>query len=276
MYQAGGGFGKDEIALLSGIELLGLRIMRVIRCLAIVGLCVFALGLRLPASATSIKYLGQSCFLITANNGLRIILDPFRAGDVIRYRTLPTKADVVFVSHEHFDHNATDRVNGKPVIVGPMSGRDIQELSVRTRKGILRYRNFPSWHDEEHGRQRGPNTVRAITVDGVKICHFGDLGYGLPIAQSSDIHADIWLIPVGGKVTIDAARATKLIADTPKSNQPAVIIPMHYKTPMVDLPLNLVDKFLEGKKNVEKLKGNTFVFSKDKLPKTQKIVVLTP
>ena len=85
-------------------------------------LCVLVLGLT-PADATSIKYLGQSCFLITADNGLRIVLDPFRAGDVIRYRTLPTNADVVFVSHEHFDHNATDRVNGKPVIVRPMAGR---------------------------------------------------------------------------------------------------------------------------------------------------------
>ena len=238
--------------------------------------CLLVLMLCASASGTTLKYLGQACFLITADNGLRIVIDPFASDGVIHYKTLPVEADVVFVSHEHFDHNAVDRVKGDPVVVRPMTGREIRSTTVKTRKGVVRYEDIPSWHDTVHGAQRGPNTIRVITVDGVNICHFGDLGYVLPEAQIRGMHADIWLIPVGGKFTIDAQDVEKMMAEAPKSSQPFVIIPMHYKTDQVDIPLAPVDKFLAGKKNVERLKGNTYIFSKDKLPHARKVVVLSP
>lgn len=239
--------------------------------LLVLGLLVLALAA--PAAGSSLKYLGHACFLVTADSGLRIVLDPFRSSDSLRYKTLPVEADVVFISHEHFDHNAAEQVSGYRKVIGPMDGQKTRDRRLQLEKGVLPHREVFAWHDDTEGHPRGPDTIRLLTVDGVRICHLGDLGTLLSKGRVRDIGAvDILLIPVGGKYTIDAAGATKVAEQL----NPKIVIPMHYKTPEADIPLAPVDDFLAGKKNVERLKENTLTFSKDNLPRTQKIVVLTP
>ena len=55
-----------------------------------------------------IKWLGHASFLITSESGLRIITDPYQTGGELKYQPVTEVADIVTVSHDHFDHNQGD------------------------------------------------------------------------------------------------------------------------------------------------------------------------
>ena len=222
------------------------------------------------ARDAKLTWYGQSFFIVTSRSGARIAFDPYHTGSGINYSPPSVKADVVFISHEHFDHNNAALLKGRPKVIGPLSGG--------TRSGTLTvglakfpYKSIFSYHDAVSGRERGPNTINIVSVDGVRIAHLGDLGAPLSAQQIKDIGpVDILLVPVGGTFTIDAAGATKVVQQL----KPKVAIPMHYKTPKVALPLAGVDAFLRGKKNVVR-SGSTFSFTTKSLPEGTTIVVLT-
>ena len=93
-----------------------------------------------------IKWFGHSCFLITSAHGARILTDPF--DDTVGYEVPQIAADIVSTSHQHFDHNNTEIVEGKFFLVnktGTFSNKNIKM------KGIA------AFHDEHNGRERGPN-----------------------------------------------------------------------------------------------------------------------
>ena len=207
-----------------------------------------------------IKWLGHSCFVITSEEGLRIITDPYSVGGGINYGEVQEAADIVVVTHGHGDHNNAAAVKGNPEVI----------KSSKKVKGI-EFKGIASYHDTARGGQRGPNTIFCFAVDGIRICHLGDLGHQLDSKQIAEIGAvDILLIPVGGYYTIDANMATQVCA---KLN-PKVIIPMHYKTAKCDYPITGVDDFLKNKKNVRRLESSEAEFKKANLPTTTEIVVL--
>jgi len=209
-----------------------------------------------------IKYLAHSSFLITADNGTRIVTDPYETGGGIKHGAIRETADIVTVSHEHGDHNNTAAVKGNPAIV-----RNSAEV-----KGV-KIRAVPAAHDEKGGRQRGKNMIFCFGVDGVNICHTGDLGHLLTAEQVKSIgKTDVLLVPVGGFFTIDAATATKVCDQL----QPAVIIPMHFKTDKLELPIAGVEDFLKGKSNVTRANESEIELKEGQLPAAPRIVVLKP
>ncbi len=209
-----------------------------------------------------VKWLGHASFLITSEEGTRIITDPYATGMGISYGEIKEAADIVMVSHEHGDHNNTAAVSGSPQLV--------KEAGVQEAKGI-QFKGIASFHDDADGSQRGPNTIFCFTVDDVKLCHLGDLGHQLSEQQVADIgDVDVLLIPVGGFFTIDAAVAT----DTTEKLKPRVVIPMHYSTAKCAYPISGVEDFLKGKANVKRMDASEVEFSKNKLPSPTEIVVL--
>jgi len=56
----------------------------------------------------TIKFLGHASFLITSDEGVRIITDPYEPGGydgALRYGPITDEADIVTISHDHADHN---------------------------------------------------------------------------------------------------------------------------------------------------------------------------
>ncbi len=205
-----------------------------------------------------IRWFGQACFLIESEKGIRIVTDPFNSS--LGYKIPPLEADMVTISHEHYDHNATDQVKGKPEIVRGVGEKKIKDIAI---KGV------DTFHDKAQGAQRGKNTVFSFEIDGMKIVHLGDLGHILTKEQIGAIgEVDILLIPVGGTFTLDAQEATQVVGQL----KPKITIPMHYKTPAIDLPIEGVERFLSGNKNIEKKKE--LESRKEELPKEEKIIVL--
>jgi L-ascorbate metabolism protein UlaG (beta-lactamase superfamily) len=211
-----------------------------------------------------IKYFGCSAFVITSGAGIRIITDPYEAGPDWPYREITESADIVTVSHDHFDHNNVAAVRGSPVVVR-RAGRSMA-------KG-MEIKGIASYHDEAQGRMRGNNTIFCFEVDEIRVCHLGDLGHLLDDRQVKEIGSvDILLIPVGGFFTIDAKAATQV------GNQlkPKIIVPMHYKWGEGVSSLAGVDEFLRGKANVNRLDASEVEFKRGELPATSQIMVLKP
>ena len=209
-----------------------------------------------------IKWLGHSSFLITSDAGTRIITDPYGKDDRLHYDEIKESADIVAVSHDHFDHGNVAAVGGNPEIV-----RGTTEA-----KGI-KFKGIPTYHDDAEGSKRGNNTILCFDVDGVKVCHIGDLGHPLSEEQLNEVgKIDVLLIPVGGNFTIDAVAASKLCDQL----NPGVIIPMHFKNDRCNFPITGVDEFLKGKSNVSRLDANEVEFQAGKLPANTQITVLKP
>ena len=211
-----------------------------------------------------LKWLGHSSFLITSETGLRIITDPYTPGDDLRYSPVTEAADIVIISHDHFDHNNISSVTGKPEVVTGSGAKSI--------KGI-QFNGIPTYHDRSQGKERGANTIFCFPVDGIKLCHLGDLGHKLSQEQVTEVgKVDILLIPVGGFFTIDAGVASQVCDDL----KPKVIVPMHYKTPKCDFPITGVADFIKGKENVKKLDSSEVEFKSGELPETTETIVLKP
>ena len=207
-----------------------------------------------------IKWLGHATFAITSDEGVKIITDPIDNGDFFTYDKLDESADIVTISHNHFDHCNVEAVKGDPEVV-----RYSAEV-----KGI-RFKAIPSFHDMSQGEEHGRNTMFTITLDGLTVFHPGDLGHPLSDSQVQEVgKVDIILLPVGGHFTIDAKQADHLCEQL----NPRVIIPMHFKTEKCNLPIAGVEEYLIGKENVEHPDTSEMVFSLNGLPSTPQVVLL--
>ncbi len=211
-----------------------------------------------------IKYLGHAAFVVTSDRGVKIITDPYTTSPDLTYREIRTTADVVTVSHDHFDHCNVAAVEGNPQVM--------RRAGVSAAKGI-KFKGIISYHDDEGGRMRGNNIIFCFEVDGVKVCHLGDLGHRLDDKQKAEIGSvDILLIPVGGYYTIDAKTATEVCDQL----EPGVIIPMHYRTDKGLPNIAGVEEFLRGKARVKWLDTSQVEFKAGGLPDAGQIIVLKP
>jgi len=168
-----------------------------------------------------IQYYGHSCFKLTAKpagratDDVTIFFDPF--GKELGLRPPQGQTDIIFVSHEHHDHNNVDALKGDPVIIYTPGEYAVKGINVI---------GLDSFHDEKEGTERGHSTIFILEAEDLKICHLGDLGSDLSGKQLEEIDGvDILFVPIGGKYTIDGKKAAELV----RKIEPIIVIPMHYK-----------------------------------------------
>lgn len=155
-----------------------------------------------------ITWLGHSCFK-AESQGYSIILDPYQDGKVPGYKPVRETANEVLCSHGHGDHCGVENVTLKQGGTSPFT---VDTVS--------------TWHDDQQGALRGPDTIHILDDGQCRIAHLGDLGCELTAEQKDKLRGlNALLIPVGGYYTIDAAQASRLADEL----APAVVIPMHYR-----------------------------------------------
>jgi len=209
-----------------------------------------------------IKWLGHASFLITCAGGITIITDPYKPDERLKYAPINESADIVTVSHGHGDHANVAAVKGSPTVVDRAGSHSVKGVPI---KGVATY------HDAEKGSQRGANVVFCMSVDGINICHMGDLGHAISEEQAREIgQVDVLLLPVGGLYTIDAGVADQVAGLL----KPRVIIPMHFRNPKCDFPIADVEPFLKGKQNVKRSDASEVEFKKETLPAATQTIVL--
>jgi L-ascorbate metabolism protein UlaG (beta-lactamase superfamily) len=162
-----------------------------------------------------ITYLGHSSFKIKTRTAT-VITDPFDP-EMVGLKYSGVEGEIVTVSHEHRDHNATGRVSGiKKIVAGP-GEYEIMGVSII---------GYPSFHDAKEGVERGKNTIYVIEADGLRLAHLGDLGHVLSDDLVNQMGAiDVLMVPVGGKFTIGPKEAAEIV----NKIDPYFILPMHFK-----------------------------------------------
>ena len=207
-----------------------------------------------------IKYLAHASFLITSDSGTRIITDPYEVSDALKHGVIKETADIVTVSHDHGDHSNVAAVRGNPKVV-----RESAEVKGIKIKAIL------TAHDAKGGKERGKNTIFCFEVDGVKVCHMGDLGHLLTDNQVVEVgRVHVLLVPVGGFFTLDA----KAAGEVGEQVRARVIIPMHFKTDKISFPISGVEDFVRSKTNVTRVNGSEVEFKAGEIPAGPRIMVL--
>jgi len=208
-----------------------------------------------------IRWHGHSCFEV--GEGTKIVIDP-HDGRSIGIKAPNVRADIVLITHHHFDHDAVRVVKGKFKVIDSPGEYRIGDVHI---KGI------PAYHDEHKGKKRGQVTMYKIENEGIKLLHVGDLGHVLTSNQLKDIgKVDILFTPVGGVYTVDAKKAYKNV----ELLKPKVVVPMHYKVPGMTLGIEPVEPFLSlFPENKVEYVGNSIVFTKEDLPKETQVWVFT-
>ncbi len=182
-----------------------------------------------------ITWQGHSCFKIQDKigpDGVTVATDPF--DKKVGLKVPNFEADIVTISHQHYDHNNSGALRGNPFVIDTPGEYD--------RRGVL-VEGIDSYHDSQSGAERGHNIIFRIELDDISIVHLGDLGHTLDNFQLERLAGtDILLIPVGGKYTIDAGQAVEVIAQI----EPRIVIPMHYKTKDLQIDIEGVDRFVKA------------------------------
>lgn len=202
-----------------------------------------------------VEWHGQSAFTLTAD-GRKLVIDPF--GDMsglARDRGLQfdyppidvDDVDLLLITHEHIDHNGTDGIAGDPEVLRSTAGK--------LESPIGEVVAIASEHDDAAGTERGPNTIFAFDLDGIRVAHFGDFGQGeLRPEQAAALEGvDLLFVPVGGGPTIGAAGAAEIVTTL----RPRWVVPMHYRTPRIGF-LETEEEFVGLMPAVERPSASAF------------------
>jgi L-ascorbate metabolism protein UlaG (beta-lactamase superfamily) len=208
-----------------------------------------------------IRWFGHNCFRIRSRDAT-ILMDP--VGKKTGYSLPKQTADIVTVSHDHPGHTNTSALKGEYKTI---SGPGEYELNDTFVTGVRTY------HDAIEGAERGYNTVYLVEVEGMIVCHLGDLGHPL---ESEHVEAlaqcDILMIPIGGGSVLTPEQAAEVVSLL----EPRIVIPMQFATTSGDKSLSPLSEFIgalgaEAPEPVEKLT----VRSSD-LGEAMRLVVLKP
>ncbi|HXG41835.1 MAG TPA: MBL fold metallo-hydrolase [Dehalococcoidia bacterium] len=206
-----------------------------------------------------ITWLGHSCFRLRGRQ-TTVITDPCPPST--GYQLGRPTAHIVTVSHQHEDHSYVQGVAGSPKVLDAPGEYDIAGTFVTA---------VPTYHDGRKGAARGPNLVFVLEMDGLTLCHLGDLGH-LPTPEQVELLSgvDVLFVPVGGHGTLDGAQAAEVVSLL----EPKVVIPMHYRTPACRLSLDPLDRFLK-ELDLEALEPQKRLsLTAGSLPETTEVVVL--
>jgi len=208
-----------------------------------------------------VTWYGHACFRIK-DRTTAIVTDPYHKS--IGLTLPPLKANIVTVSHDHPGHSNTKAVKGNPFII---DGPGEYEISGVFITGIQ------TFHDARAGKDHGKNTVFLFEIDGLTVCHLGDLGH-LPkqsqVEELGDI--DVLLIPVGGVDSLRASQAAEVISLL----EPRIVIPMHYRLNDLAFKLDPVSKFFKELGLTSADEQETLRVSKSSLPSETQIILLSP
>lgn len=206
---------------------------------------------------SSIKWFGHASFMLADKaSGNRIYyVDPHEFN-----KTGYQKADIIFITHAHFDHCDPDAVKKilKPetVIVVPSGckeklGVKAEFVDVVPNKdyGIsgFRFRTVPAYNNRSESLQYHPKSNGWVGyifyIDNQAVYHAGDTDFIDEMKQLGRIN--VALLPIGGTYTMNVDEAIQA-ANTIAAD---VTVPMHYRRLLGSNYKSAEEKFKAGVKN---------------------------
>ncbi len=207
-----------------------------------------------------LAFLGHASFRLHAD-GMVVITDPYPDGLGLRMENRP--AAVVTVSNSHPNHSATNAVSGEPRVFSSPGEYEFNGIVVR---GVMT--PLPSGVPHE---QR--NVAFTIEMDGVNICHLGDLALPLTTKQIDELKpVDVVLAPAGGHCTVSLDQALQTIQDL----DPKIVIPMHFSHGQEGVSLEGPEGLLRRLGQDELQPQSRLVVSTGNLPSDLRVNLMTP
>ena len=207
-----------------------------------------------------ITWLGHACFRLRAGE-LVVITDPFPLA--LGLKPDSQTASVVTVSNAHPNHSSWSHIPGEPRLLDSPGEYEYAGTYVR---GVM-----SSLPPETPQAQR--NVVYSIEIDGVHICHLGDIAVPLSARQTEELSpVDVLLVPTGGGCTLNMDGVWELMQEL----APKMVIPMHYKIPGVSVPLEGMETFLRRMGISEVKPQSRVLVTHTNLPAVMTVVVLEP
>ena len=217
-----------------------------------------------------LTWYGHAAFCVAGRNNsgdnVRIIMDPYNYPDCGGYLPINEPADIVSISHINpAYHSDTSAIEGDFEILNGLdyAGGSRDCCDVR----------FQAHEVFEDAAEEGPNAMVKFSLEGITVAHLGDLGHALS-GDALDFlsDCDCLLALAGGPPTIELGDLREIVAAT----QPAAVVPMHYKTPKVNLDLLTLADVLRAFDGfpTQRIGGSTVTWTSDALPLEPTLVVL--
>ena len=180
-------------------------------------------------------WLGHDGFKLISG-GKTIYFDPYKLSQTQHKKN---DADLVLISHDHFDHLRPDDlahvINSRTVIVcakecvsklegvGVAEVRGVSAGDKTSAQGldievVAAYNTNKTFHPKADGK-----VGFVITLNNARIYHSGDTD---DIPEMAATHPDIALVPVSGTYVMTAEEAARAVNEKIKPKQ--IAIPMHY------------------------------------------------
>jgi L-ascorbate metabolism protein UlaG (beta-lactamase superfamily) len=215
-------------------------------------------------------YLGHASFKWVTPSGTRIVIDPYRNPSQGRWFDRPfpeVEADLVLVTHAHFDHDAVSQVKGNPEVLDQAGVRCGADYVVQ---GITGHHARP----EAYGKD---NRMFVIQVSQVLFCHWGDNDAQVPDDLPRRLGPiDVLMLPVDESEHI---LTLPQVAEVAGRLSPKAIIPTHYFIPGLTSPhstLEPIDGWLAQQPRVKKFSASGIAISTEVLPSRQEVWVFEP
>ena len=164
--------------------------------------------------------------------------------DPLDIEGMPCDADLVFVTHEHWDHFSPDDINKvlkkDSQIIVPLGMIDMvmeKNFPIQSVQGILplqtgdyagvKCQAIPAYNIDKPFHPKNNNWLGyLIELDGKTYYIMGDTD---ATPEAAKVNAEVVFIPIGGKYTMDAAQAAEFINENP----PKLVVPTHYGNPEI-------------------------------------------
>jgi len=206
-----------------------------------------------------INWLGHSCFIIKGKEKT-VVTDP--CSPSLGYPQDKPEADIVTISHSHPGHSYIEGIANDP---GQIKSPGEYEI------GGIFINGIASFHDNKKGEIKGKNIIFIIELNGITLCHLGDLGHQLTPQLIEGIGGiDILFLPVGEVSTIPIDIAIEMVGQL----NPRIVIPMHYKTDVSTANLQPVDNFLKKMGIREPQAKPSLLVTKSSLPDNTQAIIL--
>jgi L-ascorbate metabolism protein UlaG (beta-lactamase superfamily) len=174
------------------------------------------------------KWFGHNCFRIKSREAT-IITDPVERST--GYAMPRQNANIVSISNYDSPNANIGVVRPEFQIVDGPGEYEMEDVFVTGVRTFL---------DDARTEKKQFNTAYLFELDGLVICHLGDLGQ-VPNSEQTErlAQADILLLPIGGANGLTQEQAAEVVSLL----DPKVLIPMQYRTEIGDKALLPLDSF---------------------------------